>query len=393
MNERIILGVTGSIAAYKAVYLLRTLTSRGFKVPVVMTESAQRFVGRVTFEALTDGGVYDDLWGRREALNHISLLAGTSLVLVAPATANIIAKTAHGLADDLLSSLLLAASPDKIMFAPAMNSGMWLNPATAANIALLKERGVRFVEPGSGELACGVTGKGRLADPELISLAAEAHVRSHPLLAGRQVVITCGRTEEEIDPVRVITNRSSGKMGVELARSFARASAKVILVAGQVSVDLPRGIEIVRAFSAAQMLSCLAELEPSTDILIAAAAIGDYSPAQSSTHKIKNDRLTLELTKTPDVLASLSSDRPVRIGFSVDTGDDQLQSARNKLKSKRLDAIVANPSSVIGEDLTQASVIFADGQVFEIPSAAKADVSFKLVEIAARLLQAKGGHD
>ena len=389
MNERVLLGVTGSIAAYKAPLVLRALRGRSFQVQVVLTEAAQRFIGRVTFEALTDEGVYDDLWARREALLHISLLEGTRLVLIAPATADIIAKAAHGLADDLLSSLILAADPKLLLFAPAMNTGMWRNPATSKNIATLKGRGAGFVEPGEGELACGMVGKGRLAEIEEIVLAAERLVRTHPILGGKTVVITCGRTEEELDPVRVITNRSSGRMGVQIAQAFARVGAEVTLLAGQVSVPLPCGVQIIRVNSAAQMLSQLTSLMPSTDVLLMAAAIADYRPQQTPGYKIKDRELTLTLSKTSDILSAFADSSTVRIGFSVETGEDWRAAAVEKLHQKNLDAIVANPAQAIDSEKTQAVISYADGKRVEVPRTSKEELAERLVEVTAELMQRK----
>lgn len=387
MSERVLLGVTGSIAAYKAPMLLRALRNRGFRVPVVLTDAAQKFVGRVTFEALTEEGVYTDLWARREALSHISLLEDTRLVLVAPATANIIAKAACGLADDLLSSLLLAAEPSRIMFAPAMNEGMWNNPATRKNISTLVTRGVHFVEPGSGELACGVVGKGRLAEPDDITFAAERLVRTHPSLAGKRVVVTTGRTEEEIDPVRVLTNRSSGRMGVEIARAFSRAGAEVTLVAGEVGVELPRGIKTLRARTAQQMLAELSSLIADTDVLVMTAAVGDYSPVEQADGKIKDAELTIQLAKTPDILASLPSSNTLRVGFSVESGTDWKDSAAAKLRSKRLDAIVANPVEVIGSPNTRAMILDSGGGIIEVPPCSKAELASAIVEMVTGFLK------
>lgn len=389
MNERVLLGVTGSIAAYKSCLVLRRLRERGFRVPVVLTEAAMHFIGRVTFESLTTEGVYDDLWARREALSHISLLEDTGVILVAPATADIIAKAAHGLADDLLSSLILAADPKLLLFAPAMNEGMWNNPATQENIALLKKRGAGFVEPAEGELACGVVGKGRLAEIEEIVLAAERLVRAHPVLSGRRVVITAGRTEEELDPVRVLTNRSSGRMGVELAKAFARVGADVILIAGQMSVELPFGVQIIRVRSAAGMLSELSLLMPNIDVLLMAAAVADYKPQRASDAKLKDEELTLSFSKTPDILGALPESDTLRIGFSVETGQDWVNAAVEKLSSKRLDAIVANPAQVIGREDTQAVIIHARGERIEVPPTSKEDLAARLVEVAAGLLERK----
>lgn len=390
MNERVLLGVTGSIAAYKALLILRGLRARGFRVPVVLTEAAQRFIGRVSFESLTTEGVYDNLWARREALTHISLLEDTRLVLLAPATADIIAKAAHGLADDLLSSLLLAADPKLLMFAPAMNTGMWQNPATQDNIAILKGRGAGFIEPGEGELACGVVGKGRLAGIDEIVLAAERAVRAHPVLRGKKVVVTCGRTEEELDPVRVITNRSSGRMGTELARAFARVGADVTLVAGQVSVELPCGVETVRVRSAAQMLSQLAALMPSADILLMAAAIADYKPREPSGQKLKDGELALDIVKTPDILHEFADSPALRIGFSVETAEDWRAAALEKLALKKLDAIVVNPAEVIGSSETEAVVLYSGGGEIEVPRTGKEELAARLVEVSVELLQRKG---
>lgn len=390
MNERVILGVTGSIAAYKAVLLLRALRERGFRVPVVLTEAAERFVGRVTFESLTGEGVYDDLWARRESLSHISLLEGTGLVLVAPASADFLAKAAHGLADDLLSAILLAASPTQVVFAPAMNQGMWLNPATQDNARTLRRRGVRFVEPAEGELACGMRGRGRLAEIEDVVLAVERMLRSHPVIVGKKIVITCGRTEEEIDPVRVLTNRSSGRMGVELARAFLVAGAEVTLVAGEVSVPLPSGCNLLWARSAAEMLSTLRALMPDADALLMAAAVGDYTPVETSDGKLKDNELRLRLVKTPDILAALKDERAVRIGFSVETASSWLEDARAKLVAKGLDAIFANPSEVIGSSETQGTVIYATGETLPMPNMSKKELAERLVLLTAELLAKRG---
>ncbi len=387
MNERILLGVTGSIAAYKAPFILRRLNQRGFRVPVVLTESALRFIGRVTFEALTKYGVYDNLWARRQALSHISLLEDTKLILLAPATANIIAKCANGLADDLLSSLLLAANPELVVIAPAMNTGMWNNPATQANISLLKQRGVQFIEPSSGELACGVVGKGRLVNIEELILNVEGMVRACPLISGKKVLVTAGRTEEELDPVRVLTNRSSGRMGVEIARAFARAGACVTLLAGQISVPLPEGIHTIRTYSAEQMLNQLKMIMSETDILIMAAAIADYRLQLPADDKIKDSSFSLNLTKTPDILSALSNFSAIRIGFSVETSSNWESLALKKLSSKKLNAIVANPADVIDSKETRAVIFYSNGKKLEIPQSSKKELALKLVQVTAELLE------
>lgn len=390
MKERLLLAVTGSIAAYKAPFILRGLSERGFSVPVVLTQAAQKFVGRVTFESLTSEGVYDDLWTPRQSLSHISLLEGTKLVLVAPATANIMAKAAHGLADDLLSSLLLAADPRILLFAPAMNDGMWRNPATQENVSTLKARGARFVEPAEGELACGAVGKGRLAEADLIILEAERIVRAHSTLKDKKIVVTAGRTEESLDPVRVLTNRSSGRMGTETALAFARAGADVTLVTGEVSVLPPAGLRHISAPSSSLMLEALASLVPSADVLVMAAAVADYAPAEPASAKLKESTLTIELKKTPDILAALAGFPAVKIGFSVETGSDWSASAKQKLEAKKLDAIVANPSSVIGSQKTQATILLSSGETIEIEPTDKAALAEKLVEVARGLLERKG---
>lgn len=389
MNEKLILAVTGSVAAYKAPFILRLLRERGFRTPVVVTEAALKFVGRATFESLSTEGVYDDLWARRDALNHISLLEDAKLVIVTPATANTIAKTACGIADNLLSSLLLAADPRALLFAPAMNSGMWNNPATQENIQTLKSRGVSFVEPGTGELACGVRGKGRLAELDEIVLACERIVRANPQLSGKKVVVTAGRTQEQIDPVRVITNRSSGRMGREIALAFARAGARVTLVAAETCVPPPPGIETLRALSASLMLQTLKKLMPETDVLVMAAAVADYSPVELSSAKIKQEKLTLSLAKTPDILSSLNEYDAIKIGFSVETGDDWHQTAKKKLETKGLDAIVANPASVISSEETEAKIIYSSGETLDFPRASKAELAERIVSIAGEIIQAR----
>jgi len=391
VNERILLGVTGSIACYKAPFILRGLNRLGFRVPVVMTRAAKRFVGSLTFQALTNEGVYDTLWAKRQALSHITLLDGTSLVLVAPATANIIAKAAAGVADDLLSSLLLASDPARILFAPAMNEGMWNNPVTQDNVDKLRKRGSGFVEPASGDLACGISGKGRLAGIEDILLGVERGVRIDPILSGKRIVITCGSTEEELDPVRVVTNRSSGLMGMNLARSFSRIGADVTLVAGSLSAPLPPGINVIRAFSSTAMLDELKKVTADADALIMAAAIADYAPIESRTEKLKDDELTLKLRKTPDILASLETPGTVRIGFSVETGKDWTATAADKLKKKKLDAVVANPAWVIAQDSTEAVIHFSSGKQLISQPISKEMLAEKLVEVTRELIKERDG--
>ncbi len=352
----IALGVTGGIGAYKAVEVARGLQKAGHDVRAVMTRSARRFVGELTFEAITRHPVVSDQFapGANADIEHIALASTIDLLLVAPVTAHTIGRFAGGLADDFLSSLYLATRAP-VLLAPAMNTQMWEHPAVQRNLAALAERGVRFVEPGEGYLACGWTGKGRLAEPEAVVTAALALLGGSRSLSGRTVLVTAGPTYEDVDPVRYLGNRSSGRMGFALAAEAARRGAEVVLVAGPTAVTPPAVATLVRVRSAAEMHAAVMTHAPAADCVIMAAAVADYTPdggAAAGKRQKTDGPLTLSLVPTADILADLGrwrdgAARPVLVGFAAETGDP-VSRARKKLTSKRVDLVVANDVSKPG---------------------------------------------
>lgn len=348
-EKTVLLCVTGCIAAYKSCEILRLLQKAGYRVKVLMTEHATQFVGPTTFRALTHEkvaiGLFDD---PEDPIHHISLAQEADVVLVAPATANCIAKMAHGIADDLMSTTLLATKAP-ILIAPAMNSGMWSAAATQENVEVLKSRGVHFVQPESGYLACGDVGSGRLPTPEAIADATCSLLQGSTDLVGEHVLITAGPTHEPIDPVRYIANRSSGKMGLELARAARDRGANVTLIAGPIELPIPAGIETIHVQTASQMYNAAVKAFGRSTIAILAAAVADYTPSAPSDHKLKKavDPIdSIPLIQTQDILAELSSNKEDRIviGFAAET-NDIMEYAQAKLKRKGCDAIVANDVS------------------------------------------------
>jgi phosphopantothenoylcysteine decarboxylase/phosphopantothenate--cysteine ligase len=372
----IALGVTGGIGAYKAVEVVRELQKRDNDVVAIMTRSAQKFVGQVTFEAITRRRVITDQYapGSNADIEHISLASSAALLLVAPATANVIGKFANGIADDFLSSLYLATRAPVLM-APAMNTNMLEHEAVRSNIATLAGRGVRFVDPGAGYLACGWIGKGRLAEPEEIAAAADQVLRRSGSLLGKLVLVTAGPTYEDIDEVRYLGNRSSGRMGYAVAAEAARRGARVVLVSGPTRLDLPPGVEVVRVRSAVQMHDAVQRVADQADIIVMAAAVADFAPAAGpAAGKIEKGASapTLELTlvPTPDILAELgrrrgSSARPVLVGFAAQSGDP-VERGREKLRRKAVDIIVANdisrPDAGFDVDTNAATLITATAE-------------------------------
>jgi len=346
----IALGVTGGIGAYKAVEIARGLQKQGHDVVAVMTDAAQRFVTPLTFEAITRRQVVTDLWtpGTNADIEHIALASQIDLLLVAPCTANTLGKFAHGLADDFLSSLYLATTAP-VVLAPAMNTNMFAHPAVAANLQALQARGVRVVEPGSGYLACGWIGKGRLAEPEdVVAFVQQVLAPAPSALRGRTVLVTAGPTYENIDPVRYIGNRSSGRMGFALAAEAARRGARVTLVAGPTTVAPPAGVDVVRVRSASDMHAAVMARAAEHDVVIMAAAVADYTLDQAPQKIAKSEGpLVLTLSRTRDILAdvgalpSRADGRPVLVGFAAET-HDVVAHAREKLARKRADLIVAN---------------------------------------------------
>ncbi|MGQ0836925.1 MAG: bifunctional phosphopantothenoylcysteine decarboxylase/phosphopantothenate--cysteine ligase CoaBC [Gammaproteobacteria bacterium] len=345
-GKRILLGVTGGIAAYKSPDLVRRLRERGAEVQVVMTAAAREFVTPMTFQAVSGREVRTDLWdtAAEAAMGHIELARWADAVLIAPATASFIARLSTGLADDLLTTLCLATEVP-ITIAPAMNWLMWANAATRANVETLRARGVAIFGPGEGDQACGEVGAGRMLEPVELADLLGAQVTATGPLVGRRVLITAGPTREPIDPVRFVSNRSSGKMGFAIAQAAREAGAEVVLVSGPVSLPTPDGVRRVDVESAADMLAAVLREVESTDIFISTAAVADYRPTRAAGQKIKKtaDKLDLELERTPDVLATVASRprRPFVVGFAAETESIE-QHARTKLMKKNLDMIAAN---------------------------------------------------
>ncbi len=351
-GRKILLGVTGGIAAYKSPDLVRRLAERGAEVQVVMTAGAAQFVTATTFQAVSGRAVRDSLWdpAAEAAMGHIELARWADLVLIAPATAHHLASLAHGLAGDLLGTLCLATEAP-IAVAPAMNRVMWASVATQANVAVLRERGVHIWGPGAGDQACGETGDGRMLEPLELADFAEALLgsRGGPL-AGRRVLVTAGPTRERIDPVRFISNRSSGKMGFAIARAAREAGAEVLLVSGPVALPTPAGVRRLEVESAEDMLATVLREIAGTDIYVSTAAVADYRPARPVGQKIKKTESSLDLAleRTTDVLAAVAArpDRPFVVGFAAETENVEAN-ARAKLLRKNLDLIAANE---VGDD-------------------------------------------
>jgi len=392
------LGVTGGIGAYKAVELVRLLQKRGHRVQAVLTRTARRFVGPLTFEAITRERVITTQFapGMNSDIEHIALASSMDLLLVAPATTNILGKFANGIADDFLSALYLATRAP-VLIAPAMNTNMWEHAAVQQNVATLAARGVTFVDPGAGYLACGWVGKGRLAEPEEIVQAAEQMLRPQQTLAGRRVLVTAGPTLEDLDPVRFIGNRSSGRMGFAIASEAQRRGALVTLVAGPTSIDPPPVSEVVRVRSAAEMHAAVTARAESMDLVVMAAAVADYRPAAGpAAGKIeKGGAMTVALERTADILADLGTRRgdrarPVLVGFAAQTGDP-VPAARRKLEAKRADLIVANDVSEPGAGFDVATnhvTLVSRDAVDPLPMMAKTDVAAAVLDRAERLLAA-----
>ncbi|MDJ0888486.1 MAG: bifunctional phosphopantothenoylcysteine decarboxylase/phosphopantothenate--cysteine ligase CoaBC [Desulfobacterales bacterium] len=391
-DKTIALGVTGGIAAYKSVELLRLLTKAGARVRVIMTANAQWFVGPGTFQALSGRPVCTSVFEEGDAsIRHIDWAKETDLAVVAPATANTIGKLANGIADDALSTFMLAVT-SPVVICPAMNTHMYEHPAVQRNLDTLQGFGHHIVEPDAGSLACGTVGPGRLATPETI-FEAMAAVLTPKDFKGRTVLLTAGPTREAIDPVRFVSNPSSGKMGFALAHAAARRGARVILVAGPVSLDDPLHAEVHRVESAAEMADCVQALVPEADVIIKTAAVADYRPVQTADHKIKKteDRLTVAFERTTDILQSIGKDKAHRflVGFAAETR--QLKDhARLKLEAKNLDMIVANrigeDGSGFAVDTNRVTLLYRDGREEGLPVMSKDALAHELLDrIAGRL--------
>ncbi|MEK3703597.1 bifunctional phosphopantothenoylcysteine decarboxylase/phosphopantothenate--cysteine ligase CoaBC [Paenibacillus sp. FSL R7-0198] len=401
-GKKIVLGVTGGIAAYKAATLCSRLVQKGADVHVIMTASATQFITELTLQTLTRNTVYTDTFDEREpaVVSHIHLADLADLVLVAPATANVIAKMAHGMADDMLSTTLLATTAP-VMIAPAMNVHMYDHPAVKHNMSLLVERGAMMIEPGEGLLACGYVGKGRLEEPESIVDVVERFFEQResadiswqgqaPLLQGKKVVVTAGGTIERIDPVRYITNDSSGKMGFAIAAAARDLGADVKLVMGSTQAKPPENVELIPVQSAQDMYEAVTREWDDADIVVKAAAVADYRPKEVYTEKIKKkgDTLSLELVKNIDILETLGKQKTHQflIGFAAETQSVEMY-AREKLERKNCDLIVANDvtrtGAGFGTDTNAVHIYDREGLVEELPVLAKDDVAHRLLRIAA----------
>lgn len=394
---KIALGVTGGIAAYKAAEIVRLLQDRGIRVQVIMTHAAQEFVRPLTFAALSGEKVITGLFSTGEAqsanidsaIEHIAVAQSIDALLVAPATADILAHFAQGVAGDFLTTLYLATTAP-VVVAPAMNVNMWNHPATQANLEILRKRGVKIVEPGSGYLACGMVGEGRLAENEAIVAAVLESLGASQDLSGETILITAGPTREKIDPVRYLTNRSSGRMGYALAEAALRRGARVLLVSGPTSLTPPGAAELTRVESAGQMRDAVLHLLPQATIVIKTAAVSDYRAKSTSDQKLKRKGpLTLELEPTADILKEISARKrdQLIIGFAAET-ENALENARQKLAAKNLDAIVVNDVSRkdIGFDSERNEVtIITHDAVVEVPETTKWEVAQRVLDQIVRL--------
>jgi phosphopantothenoylcysteine decarboxylase/phosphopantothenate--cysteine ligase len=399
MDKRVVVGVTGGIAAYKAAELVRLLVKGGFRTRVVMTRNATRFVAPITFEALSGGRVIADMWdGHADGIDHVSLAQEAQLIVVAPATANFIGKAACGIADDFLSTMILAAT-GRVVVCPSMNSVMYSNRAVQANLEALRSRGIEVIAPGEGGLACGTEGPGRLPEPrEIYSRLVDMLARKD--LEGLKIMVTAGPTVEPIDPVRFISNRSSGKMGFALAAAARRRGADVVLVSGPTALGRPYGVEYIPVQTAEQMRAEVLARSDACDIVIKSAAVSDFRPRTSTGSKIKKSgaSLSLELELNPDILAELGSRRRVKpgvlVGFAAET-EDLGRHAQEKLEKKHLDMIVANdvtaPDAGFDADTNRVKLLYRDFSVEDVPLMSKQALADLLLDRARSLLEDSAG--
>ncbi len=396
---RITLGVSGGVAAYKSAELVRRLRQEGHTVQVVMTSSAREFITPLTFAALSGQKVITDLFtgeadgeaNLESAIEHIAVAQRTDLLLVAPATADILARFARGIANDFLSTLYLASTAP-VVIAPAMNVNMWQHPATQENLVILRARGVHIVEPGEGYLACGMTGPGRLAEQEEIVKAVQQIVLAKHDLAGETVLVTAGPTCEDIDPVRYLTNRSSGRMGYAIAEAAAARGAHVVLVTGPTALETPQGVDRVDVRSTEEMLLAVQRNFPASTIAVFAAAVADYRATEISSSKIKRgaDSMTIRLEPNPDILATVAKNKGERliVGFAAET-EYVAANARKKLVQKNADLIVANDVSAKGAgfniDTNIVTFFSRDGRELPLPQLSKPEVAQRILDEALRL--------
>ena len=385
---KVALGVTGCIAAYKAIEVMRGLQKAGVSVQVVLTRSGAEFVTPLVFEALSGQNVITDMFQPElnRDIHHISLAQSIQLLAVVPATANILGKFAHGIADDFLSTLYLS-TPAPVLIAPAMNVEMWRHPALRANVEILKARGHHFVDPEPGMLACGTEGEGRLAGVEVIVGRILDVLQPARDLAGLKILVTAGPTVEDLDPIRFISNRSSGKMGYAVARAAQRRGAEVFLVSGPTGLTAPSGVRLIKVRSAAQMKDAVLQHYSAMDIVVKAAAVADYRPAETAAQKIKKGTgpATLVLERTDDILALLGKQKKKQclVGFAAET-EQVMENAQEKLKKKNLDLLVANDvsSGVFGEDSSTVHIFDRNGAAITLQDQSKTAIAGKILDLA-----------
>jgi phosphopantothenoylcysteine decarboxylase/phosphopantothenate--cysteine ligase len=394
-GKTIVVGVTGGIAAYKAADLVSRLRKMGADIHVIMTHSATKFIQPLTFREISGNLVIVDLWDEPKNMNvaHVSLARSADLLVIAPATANIIGKIAHGIADDMLTTTVLANS-SPVLFAPAMNSAMYINPIMQDNVKRLKSYGYLFMEPESGYLACGETGIGRLPEPAEIAEYITQLFREEKMLTGKKVLVTAAGTQEPIDPVRYLGNRSSGKMGYAIAEAARNQGAQVVLVSGPTYLTCPKGVELVSVQTAQQMREAVLAHFADADVVIKAAAVADYRPKDVAEHKIKkrSGDMIIELEKTPDILQELGQkkQKQLLVGFAAET-QNLVQNGQDKLRQKNLDMLVANDVTAAGAgfeaDTNIVKILYPDGYVEEWPLLTKKQVAEKIIGKIYGLMQ------
>jgi phosphopantothenoylcysteine decarboxylase/phosphopantothenate--cysteine ligase len=398
-DKKIILGITGGIAAYKACDVVRRLKKLGAQVIVVMTENAQKFITPLTFETLSGNEVVTEMFPERRfvGVRHVDLAGWADLILIAPATANIIGKIKSGIADDILTTIVIS-SKAPVLIAPAMNVNMYENPIFQENLSYLQKLGYKFVEPEVGELASGIVGKGRLAEPETIVGEVVKILTKEKDLEGKSIVVTASRTEEPLDPIRYLSNRSSGKMGYAIAQEASERGAKVTLISGPSNLTPPAGLNFIPVRTAQEMLSAVRSTFKKADALIMASAVSDFSPTLISKEKIKKGRkeIVLKLKPTVDILKEMGKQKKekVLVGFSLET-EDEIKNAKKKLVEKNLDLIVVNNPNVPGAgfevDTNQVTLIDKRGKIEKLPLLSKKEVASKILDKVSLLLRKKKG--
>jgi len=396
-KKTVVVGITGGIAAYKSAELVSRLKKKGALVYCIMTRSACEFITPLTLRTLTENPVYTEMFEEPKVWNveHVGLADKADLLMVVPATANLLGKVCHGIADDFLTTVIMATKAP-VMFAPAMNVNMYKNPVNQRNLEELKQLGYTIIEPGVGKLACGYEGQGRLADLDIIMEEAKRLLIAEKPLTGLKILVTAGPTREPIDPVRYITNHSTGKMGYAIARQACLRGAQVTLVSGPTALSPLPGIECINVETAQQMYSAVMTAYENTDIVIKAAAVADYRPKEKSANKIKKDDndMSIELQRNPDILAGLGSQKGSRIlvGFAAET-NDVIKYAAEKAKRKNLDFIVANDLTVAGAgfgcDTNIASLIFPNGDIKKLPQMSKDELAGEILNEVVRIVEAR----